>query len=126
MSIGLMESDANYPSDAGLQLDGVAMLGNFQMKRHLASMSIGGVPGTGASYKLQVKLRDDDINAWVDVANSILSGDGADATGNVVVPVIGEAVRIVAVNGSSPGEDDETPVFTLEVFPEYQAVAGDL
>ncbi len=126
MSIGEMATDANYPSDDGLQLDGVSMLGNFQMKRHLVAMSIGGVPGTTASYKLVTKMRDDDIDSWVDVANSTLSGNGAAATGTVVVPVIGEAVRIVAVNGTSPGEDDEIPVFTLEVFPEYQAVAGDL
>lgn len=119
MAKGTMGSNANYPSNNGIALDGSTMLDGSQMGRHLVSLTIGGVPGTTASYKLQALIRDDEITAgqWVDVKNSTLSGNGAAATGQIVVSVIGEAVRLVAVNGTSPGTAGNTPTYELNAYP---------
>lgn len=114
-----ISADGNYPSDAGIQLDGVNSLGFYQMSRFRAAYGITDTPGTGASYKLQVLARDDDYpnGNWVDVANSTLSGDGAAANGQITVDVIGEAVRLAAANGTAPG----TVQGFLNVFPLEQA-----
>lgn len=114
---GLMATNDNYPSASGIPCNGAAMLGGFTMARHLAAFSVAGVPGTTASYKLQVLMDDDDITSWVDVKNSTFSGNGAAATGHKVIPIVGQAVRVVADNGTTPGTGSNTPKYTLNVYP---------
>lgn len=114
---GTMSSDANYPADAGIPLDGSDSLSGFSMKPFLLSLSVGGTPGTTASYKAQVLLDDVDVTQWVDVKGMLLSGNGAAACGNVARRVIGQAARVVAVNGTSPGTGADLPTYTLDAFP---------
>lgn len=118
MSQGSMSSDANYPSNSGIPLDGVQLLGKFSYPRRLVAMTVEGTPGTSATYKAQALLRDDDNSSgtWVDIKSASFTGNGAAATGNLVFEAIGEAVRINAVNGTSPGTGANVPKYSLNVY----------
>lgn len=111
MPSGLMATNANYPADAGVQIPGASQLTGFQLQRHIVAMSIGGTPGTSPSYKIQTLNRDIDVSAWIDVPNTTLT-----STGQIVAEVVGEAVRVVANNGTSPGTGANTPYYTLNCY----------
>lgn len=112
MASGLMATDANYPSNAGLQIPGASQLTGFQLQRTIAVMTIAGTLGSGSpAHKMQTLNRDNDVSAWIDVPNTTLN-----AVGQVVAEVVGEAVRVVAANGTSPGTGANTPRFTLNCY----------
>lgn len=112
MSSGQMASDANYPSNTGVQIPGASQLTGFQLQRVVAVMTIAGTIGSGSpSYKMQTLNRDSQVSAWIDVPNTTLT-----AVGQVTAEVVGEAVRVVAANGTSPGTGANTPRFTLNCY----------
>lgn len=117
MPAGLMSSDANYPSNSGLQLSGASFLSGFDLQPYVVSMTISKTPGSSASYKAQTLIEDSDASTWVDVPNSTISGNGSAATGQKSFVVVGSAVRIVAVNGTSPGTGANTPQYSLNAYP---------
>ena len=112
MTQGLMSSDANYPSDAGLPLNGTVLLGTEQHRGGLVAVTIGKTPGTGATYQVQERVG----GTWLNHRDGLISGDGAGATGHRVVRCIGDAVRIAAANGTSPGTSTDTPDYVLNVY----------
>jgi hypothetical protein len=113
MSNSLMSSDANYPSDSGLGLAGSSFLGGFNMVPHLVAWTVAGAPDdSDCDYQLEVLVRDADVASWVEVKGANLTN-----VGQRVDTVVGEAVRVVADNGSSPGTDDDTPRLTLNAYP---------
>lgn len=126
MSKGTMSSNGNYPSNAGIQVDGVPLLGGFSAEPHIAVLSISGVPGTGASYIPTTLIEDADGAQWGAIKGASLSGNGAAATGQIVFPFTGQAIRLEATNGSSPGTGNNTPAYVLEVFPRHEAIANGL
>jgi hypothetical protein len=118
MSNGNMTTDGNYPSNTGLPIDGAIVCKTFQYPRRRVALTIDGTPGTGASYKLQTLYRDTNnaSGTWVDVNGASLSGNGAAATGSLVATVVGEAVRLVAANGTTPGTGNNVPKYDLQVY----------
>lgn len=116
MSSGIMATDTTYPLSSAVQVEALhGILGADNPSDAYAVMNISKTPGTGASYKLQQLIRDGVSTQWVDVKNAAFSGNGAAATGQVVARISGQAVRILAVNGTTPGTGANTPAFRLSV-----------
>ena len=111
MQSGQMSTDGNYPSANGVSLaHSSSLLGAYQTGgASFVTYGVSGTLGGGASYKLQTQINDTYGSQWVDVANSTLS-----ATGQLTAVVTGEAVRVVAANGTSPGTGNNTPTYFLE------------
>lgn len=112
MAQGLMATNTYYPSSAGMQLQGASMLSGFVMDDFDISMTVSKTPGTTPSYVLEALIVDADASFWVPVKNGSL-----DAVGNIVRRVRAAAVRINADNGTTPGEDADTPQYSLQAFP---------
>lgn len=112
MSDSLMSSDANYPSDDGLGMAGSSMLSGFNMVPHVVSMTVAGTPGSSPDYQLETLVRDADVASWVEVKDAVLTD-----AGQWIGVVVGEAVRINADNGTTPGTGDNTPRATLNAYP---------
>lgn len=119
-----MGSDANYPSNAGIRM-GLASTVNTSLKPVLlqaVQLMVGGTPGTGADYQVQVETLNGN---WVDCPDLVLSGNGAAATGVVCGLVEGCSVRLNAVNGTSAGTGANTPRYHLGVTPLHRNSRGD-
>jgi hypothetical protein len=118
---GLVSSSANYPSDNGIQLDGSSSeLSNFSATEFIAAYAFGGTLGVSPSGKMQVLLKDNEIETWVDVANTSITDNGV-----VVAKVTGAAVRLVLNPGTTPGTGNDTPFYHLDVFPADQPLADN-
>lgn len=117
MATGNMSTDANYPDNNGLQLETLhSISGGASPGEPYGVLTIGGVPGTGASYKLQELVSDAIGTQWVDTKSASFSGNGAAATGQLTARLTGQAVRLVAANGTTPGTGGNTPNYSLEVM----------
>lgn len=114
---GQMSANGNYPSDSGLAVGpGVQYLAGRGSRTALASLTITKTPGSGATYKLQQLMKDSDQDSWVDIGTATITGNGAAATGHFTVRFTGVAIRLVAVNGTSPGTGSNTPFYVLRVY----------
>lgn len=117
MAQGSMSSNANYPSNSGIKADGAFVVGQPHFPRNIGVMNITGTPGSTAAYKAQSHLKDDEVDEWVDIDGASISGDGAAATGQRVFYFSGDAARIVADNGTSPGTGLSVPSYELQIYP---------
>lgn len=116
MASGQMATDANYPSSNGLQLETFhSVVGGNTPGDVFATLTIDKTPGTGATYQIQELISDVNGSQWVNTRNGSISGNGAAATGQITVRVGGQAVRVNAVNGTTPGTAGNTPVYYLDI-----------
>ena len=118
MSNGLMESDTTFPSSSGIPMDGANMLPGYSQRPFIVAGSIGGTPGTGATYDFEVLIEDEDGATWKNLFT--LSGNGAAATGQKTIQTAGKAVRCNADNGTTPGTGANTPYYVLNTYPVSQ------
>lgn len=111
-----MGSDTYFPHSNGIKLGLSSTIATSNKPPVLAEVDllIGGTPGTGADYQVEVQNENGD---WIEAKDLVLSGDGAAATGQVSTTVEGFAVRLNAVNGSGPGSGSSTPRYFLGTRP---------
>lgn len=112
-ALSQMATDTNYPSATGLTLSMSSSLDStFANPVFMqADLFIGGTPGTTASYQVQIQRLKG--GAWLNATNLLLSGNGSAATGHASARIRATAVRLVAVNGTTPGTGVNTPKYHL-------------
>jgi hypothetical protein len=113
MADGTMLVDGFYPSANGIQLDGVPLLAGYNFNQHLAALTIEGTPGVGSSYFLEARIKDGNIDQWVQIPDSEIEPS---ITGHVVVKAIGTAVRLNATNGGVA-----TAKYILNIYKDTRA-----
>ena len=104
-----MAADGSYPSSAGISVGMKSLNGTLVEDSFMrVSMMIGGTIGGGSpGYTVMVL---DPNNNWTPAPKLTLS-----AAGQVSGIVYGKAVRLDALNGTSPGTGNNTPRYRLDV-----------